>query len=766
MIVQRCLRPFALATLAALALAATAPVRAWQEVPEDVRKRELPPKYTIGDVRIGFMEKFKLGYWTVINVDLKAEHKAFEGSLTIETPDSDDLNTTITIPAVAIEKDTSRTVQGLIRFGKGTPRLSVLLRDREGRTVDSLPIDFSNGDRTNPVSIGKRLWLSIGQPSGLSELIGGDGQAGPVDSGDDTDGNLAKKRFNQLNELALAVKQDDLPLNWTAYEAVAGVILATGNVGTLDRLSPAARSALDTWVRQGGHLIVSVGSNWEVVSKDAFLAPLLPAKLKGITRTNRIDALNLNLTTKLPISRDGSLDLVSLTDVRGKVMATAGEMPLVVTGTAGLGKVTLITFDTDQAPFSAWEGRREFWSVDQYGLGIRSNADTGATEMARGRFGGGDEPRGDLSLNLAQTLESFSEVTVVPFGYVAAMVFAYILLIGPIDYLLLKKVFGRLEWTWFSFPIWVAVVSAAAYYAAYHLKGSDLRINRVDVVDIDHATGTMRGLSTISIFSPRSDQYTLSMQPGALSAEPWTATGGGRDQSVSTTSWLGFPGREFRSMGNTGSISLVGRAGYEYTDSRGGGVSKAPIQIWALKNFMHRWIGKAGPTLECKFRTSEGTLVGSITNRMPHPVHDVAVIKGESVWRVARLDPGQTADLSAVNPVQLGTWLAQSSDGGELAKGDNFNPDDAVRPLMFHTSRKSNRPQENGYFQWLDQSDRLELDRVIVVAKSDQPAGELWLNPPEGQGPNTPGAKAPEIRGRMKTRTWYRLVVEPGKADE
>ena len=45
-----------------------------------------------------------------------------------------------------------------------------------------------------------------------------------------------------------------------------------------------------------------------------------------------------------------------------------------------------------------------------------------------------------------------------------------------------------MELTWITFPTIVVTVSLLAYYAAYVVKGTDLRVNKIDVVDVDLET--------------------------------------------------------------------------------------------------------------------------------------------------------------------------------------------------------------------------------------------------------------------------------------
>src|SRR5262249_5701693 len=106
---------------------------------------------------------------------------------------------------------------------------------------------------------------------------------------------------------------------------------------------------------------------------------------------------------------------------------------------------------------------------------------------------------------------------VISFGWVALFILFYIALVGPLDYFVLKKLFKRLELTWITFPVSVIVVSLVAYLIAYKVKGTDLRINKVDLVDVDLHTGLgegarrVHGLSWFALFSPGVSSYTIGM---------------------------------------------------------------------------------------------------------------------------------------------------------------------------------------------------------------------------------------------------------------
>ena len=60
-----------------------------------------------------------------------------------------------------------------------------------------------------------------------------------------------------------------------------------------------------------------------------------------------------------------------------------------------------------------------------------------------------------------------------------------------------------------EFPLVVLLVSVGAYQLAYRLKGDRVQVNEVDLVDVDAASGQMRGAAWLNIFSPRMESFNL-----------------------------------------------------------------------------------------------------------------------------------------------------------------------------------------------------------------------------------------------------------------
>ena len=179
---------------------------------------------------------------------------------------------------------------------------------------------------------------------------------------------------------------------------------------------------------------------------------------------------------------------------------------------SGWARITVIGFDLDRAPFAEDHQRLEFWDWVLRDCGA-NRASSGGDGKAR-PAGALTEEEDEAAVAIRQHNDTFEGVAVVSFGWIAMLIVLYILLIGPVEYYFLKRVFGRLELTWITFPIIVLTVSAAAYFSADAVKGRELKVNKVDVVDVDPASGRIYGTTWFTVFSPRIDNYSIGVEPG------------------------------------------------------------------------------------------------------------------------------------------------------------------------------------------------------------------------------------------------------------
>ena len=355
-------------------------------------------------------------------------------------------------------------------------------------------------------------------------------------------------------------------------------------------MNQARRDALLEWVRRGGKLVLSVGRNQQSVARWLEKVPLVDGTLKSkITRStlpnlqawcgaDRRSRNNRSARSKSPASSRGRTCTVSSAKTQ-----TAGDLetrPILLQSSCGLGRVLLVAFDLDAPPFSTWDGQGAFWKKLQDEIAPRVVA--GDVNLPAGPFAQG----GELGIDLKRELESFEDVPVISFGWVALFILFYIVLVGPLDYFILKKVFKRLELTWITFPVLVLIVSVAAYATAYYVKGDDLRINKIDLVEIDlHGPGQVYGQSWFTLFSPRIQNYTIGLEPVAPEwGGRWTR---GRRRRAGAAGDDGGAGR-------TGAESAAATrracsAGPTNTPTTPAACVRVPIPVWATRTFTASW---------------------------------------------------------------------------------------------------------------------------------------------------------------------------------
>ena len=259
---------------------------------------------------------------------------------------------------------------------------------------------------------------------------------------------------------------------------------------------------------------------------------------------NQTDGWETYASGSNPIKLGEKVELPTpkLVDVQGKIEAHEGDLPLVIRKPQGLGQVVFVAADLDRGPIRDWSDRPCCFGAI---LDLPANLPANAPDAPGPNYG-----YSDLAGQLRSALDVPRDVHLVPFFVVALLVILYILLIGPGDYFLLRKLGFGMQWTWITFPAIVVLFAAGSYLSAYWLKGDQLRVSQLDLVDID-AQGTARGASWFSIFSPRGESFDLTMRPRL-------PDGQSPQEASAALAWLGKADNEFN--GRYGNAPETGSA--------------------------------------------------------------------------------------------------------------------------------------------------------------------------------------------------------------
>ena len=702
-----------------------------------------PNAVEVENVRVGFGERYKTGSWTPVWIQLRGGPQGFAGLMDVVVEDEDGTETTVG-QRVQLAAGQSQRITTYVRPGSMNSDFARLVfRDaNSGRRVanDVVVGSLLGSNAPDALTPDDLILVGLGKPQGL-ELV-------PRLPGFNADRSVATNPNSRAMEVAVArpgAAEDLLPGRWYGYDGVDVVTLDTNDKEMLAAVTGPRGEALRRWVERGGHLVVAVNANWQAVN-ESLLGPMLPAKLTGQIQVEPWEALEAFSGGSKPIApaEANQTRVAKFEDVEargGTVIASTLATPLVVRGAYGFGRVTVIGVDVDTNPFASWTDRNLFWvkTLDLRSPPTDANAMAGNT----GRFVQNQVQ--DMASRLVQALEQFQGVTLVPFGWVAAFIFLYILLIGPGDYFFLKKVLKRMELTWITFPTIVVTVSLVAYYAAYKIKGSDLRVNKIDVIDLDQVTKRARGTTWFNVFSPQNRDYDIAVNPVAIdrptppeAAEPAPMPSG----TEMLVSWFGSPDAGLRGMNSSRGGFGLGGSGYRYEPmGRPERLEGVRVKIWSTKAFSGRWDGPSSAVAVDADLTPVGTdrLDGTVTNRLDIPLRDVIVAYGNQVYfQVGTIEPGATAQVDPSLTRFLGNHLQEQRpsfmpDNVYSNSNETIDRANLVRELMFHDSDQSGQePVRSRALHDIDLTGQLALNRPMLVARIDRPASQLVLG-------NSPG---------------------------
>lgn len=676
------------------------------------------PPITVENVRVGFGDQYKIGTWTPVSVDLKAGAQPFRGTMEIVVPDDDGTPTSVFKP-VEVPARQTLPFAAYVRPGARDTEYRVVVRDDRDRVVSR-----AVGQRTyNVLDPYQRLILTVGNARGVDEI--------PKLPGF-TDAN----RPAQTSVVITAVGPAALPAAWYGYDAAEIVVLDTNSKDVMAALALRGEG-LRQWVRNGGHLVLGIGGNWQEVN-DSTLKPLLPALPTGRETVSNLGAVEALIGAEnKPITAEGTSIQVTkfeLVEARGaKALDSTATGPVLVRGHYGFGRVTVVGLDIDARPFSDWSLKNQFWSRI---LDVRPPTEANSNPQNMAYY---QQTVNDVSTLLHSNLEAFKGVKLVPFGWVAFFVFLYILLIGPGDYFFLKKVVKRMELTWITFPLIVATVSLLAYIAAYAVKGTEMRVNKVDAVDIDQADGIVRGSTWFTLFSPQNRDYDIAVAPLALdrAAGPGQPDSPGAEAGTTgeIVTWFGSPERNFGGMGGSSRMN-VGGSGYIYAalDRKDGepnpfgepeSMRGVRVPIWSTKSVAGQWYGGAVTAVDAELQASgPDQLAGTVTNRLQVPLRDAVLIHGKYVYLLGDLAPGASLSLATTKNRVLSGYVDELS--GRLPKVQAWDLNnravelsrgDLVRVAMFASSTAGKASYlASNQFGDLDMTPHLALDRPILVA--------------------------------------------------
>lgn len=675
----------------------------------------------ITSAHVGLNNCFKLGCWTPVFVELEAGSDAtLAQQLRVEvtTSDSDGVPTTAAANVPAEPSSGTKRLVVFTQIGRvgSSVRVALLAGDHAlDEFVLSPAKDATKGHTIVPIPPTNELIVSLGTSSyGLTDAFA----------------NRAARGNGMGRKVIELTDSDELPTKWFGYDGVDVMLLPVGDGQFCQKLAKDKErfAALARWVELGGRLVILCeGKNaTSLLGTDGALASLTPGKLAEVVRIPERSTIEHYAasadTPGAAIAADVPIFIPRLVNVVGTIEAYAGprptDPPLVVRTARGFGEITFVSVEFSSPPLSNWAGRTPFLrNLMRPYLREAGGEETNQKLMTTGVT--------DLSGALRQQLGSrFAMVKTIGFPVVAVLVLVYLVILGPLDYLVTQRWLRRRMVAWITFPAIILLFAAIAVAVGRWSKGSAVtQLNRIELVDFDTLNGQVRGTFWSAVYSPEARLFDLVVKP--------QLSGGKLPESTETLfSWWGMPGVGIGGMQTTGSDLGLVRSGYRYSPARDG-LEQVPVLMSATKSLIARWNAPVEGKLDADLADAEGLIAGKISNRTGVVLKNARLLYGAWAYRLGNVKVDETIEIGdQLSPRSTKTVVTRDALGDSgttpgavespVFSADQASSRDIVKLMMFYSAAGglgfAHMPSQ--YQGYCDLSRQLDLGRAIFVGEA------------------------------------------------
>jgi hypothetical protein len=374
-----------------------------------------------------------------------------------------------------------------------------------------------------------------------------------------------------------------------------------------DSLTAGQRAAIGDYVATGGDLLVGTGAAWRKT-----LAALPPAILPmQVTGTAVIDSTTAGAS---------AVEIATGTVTNGVAWLSDAGRPLILERPYGAGLVTMSTFDWNQQPVAVSSTSRtilrQVMSRAFFGQGGGSQI-TPYAVMGPAPMGFGSQPSiSTRSSVLTQVLGNLPGLDLPSLQLTGALVLIYVLLVGPVNYLVLGAM-RRRALAWVTVPLIALLAAGGAYGAGIFTKGRSVQTNQIAIVHVQPGSDHAYQETYTGIIPPSRGDYQASAGGERLLISP-----------IATNNGYAYAG-SVRVNVASNQVTLSG------------------MTAFALGGFATEGVTTA-PKLTAHLALVNGKLTGTIQNDSKVTFTDAVLIAGDNFQIIGALKPGASASLNLV----------------------------------------------------------------------------------------------------------------------
>lgn len=300
---------------------------------------------------------------------------------------------------------------------------------------------------------------------------------------------------------SVSVPLADIPDRSDGLRSFDALIFSEVNT---ESLSNEQRQSVLSWVEAGGQLILMGGNGWGRV-KAAFSPSLLPLDINNYANVTNLNGLvspngdEVKTSTNLP--RPATMARGQVTKearLLSYLQDGANVVPVAAERRLGSGRIVVTTIDLAMPPLVEWNGGEKIWQ-ELFSFNFTPYLPLYAET----------NPQIKNAQEMLQNVSSVPELRLPDITPYFAILFVYLLLIAPLNYLILKKV-GRLELAWVSIPLVGVVFLVFTLNYANSQPPGQVLISQMSVVQTSPGQENAQVRSYAAVFSPEERRYDIS----------------------------------------------------------------------------------------------------------------------------------------------------------------------------------------------------------------------------------------------------------------
>ena len=561
------------------------------------------------DFFVGWEGHYRPMHWTPVEIGISSKLKQpYAGRLHVSAQ-QDSLNNLNVSQDIVLTPDMPLHIPMVIKLAYAADECRLALLDPRGRTQWHQTYhlwDYSENKRMVTPMEGEDLLVGL---VGLHQF-------GLIQLSENT---VSTSHGKQGNVYLKSKMLRMLPWDWTGYVSLDLLLLYDPD-WTL--INPHQVRAIHQWILNGGKLLCVLGSN--PLPAQHGLAELMPVTFQQAQQV----MLTPSFLTKcgLEASTEESVTAWPLNpsspDKIGQRLFKNGSDILVANSYVGFGRVGVIAFNPNNLSPQQKTRTNLFW-IRQVAELLEDNTHADHTMIGfvddtseshpiyrslRLKPEQVDETNNnyyDYQIDQAQSaanavldhLYDIEEMRPLSIWWVILLLSALAILLGPVDFIMLKKL-DRLPLTWITSTFWIVLFSVGAYYGVQALRSGVLQLRAVSVIDGFADGNTTWRTEYTGLFAPKSADYQLT----DFADDQWYSAIAPSEQYLYS----------YRQPSHRRNIFCVQQDGANLPYS-------VPINIWTMQCLLNESQSSAFPFTARLQRDGE-TVDIEITNFTAHPM--------------------------------------------------------------------------------------------------------------------------------------------------